>query len=474
MQKSKIILLFVIGLVIGIVAIPVASALLSGGSQLVAAPRANATELGEDERRGTPVQVARVQMGPVETVVTYSGSVKPAAEVDVIPKASGRIEKVEVQLGDHVDKGDVLAVIESDTLKAQLEQAQAALKVAEIKIEQMREGGRPEQIAAAQAAVEAAQAKLDRVKAPLNENEQAMAKAAEVQARAALQAAQAAYDQIAWYDAKGMMPQSVALQQATAAYEAARAKYEEAMAGAKPEDIRAAQAMVDQAKAQLELAKNPYRESDLALAAAQYLQAKAAVDLMEIQVKETVVRAPISGVVSKLPVSVGSMAAPTAALATIVSDDVEVVIRVEESRIGEVAKGQPSKISVAAYPGQTFAGRVSLIAPTANAADRTFEVRIKPDEVKHPLRGGMFAEVNLVMEQYANALMVPKTAVNTENGQSYVFVVVGDRVEKRAVATGLTQKDMVQIRSGVALGEQVVVSGLSTLQPGDVVQVVNG
>lgn len=474
MKKSKVVLLLVTGLVIGIVAIPIVSTLLSGGNWLADAPQANATGLGEDERRGTPVQVARVQMKPVESVVSYSGSIKPSAEVDVIPKASGRIEQVQIQLGDHVSKGDVLAIIESDTLRAQLTQAQAALQVAEIKIQQMREGGRAEQIAAAQAAVDAAQAKLDRATAPLNENEQAMAKATEVQARAALQAAQAAYDKISWYDAKGMLPQSVALQQATAAYEAARAKYEEAVAGAKPEDIRAAQAMVDQARAQLALARNPYRESDFALADAQRLQAKAAVDLMDIQLRETTVRAPIAGVVSRLPVSSGSMAGPTAPLATIVSDDVEVIIRVEESRIGDVTRGQPSKISVAAYPGQTFSGQVSLIGPTANTTDRTFEVRIKPDDVKHPLRGGMFAEVNLVMEQYANALTVPKTAVNTENGQSYVFVVVGDHVEKRAVVVGLSQRDMVQIKSGVALGEQVAVSGLNTLQPGSAVQVVNG
>ena len=346
MQKSKIILLLIIGLVVGIAAIPVTSALLNGGSQLVTAPKANATELGEDERRAVPVQVARVQMGPVETVIGYSGSIKPVDEVNVIPKASGRIEKIEVEIGDRVNKGDVLAIIESDTLKAQLDQAQAALQVAEIQIAQMREGGRAEQIAAAQAAVDAAQAKLDRARSPLNENEQSMAKAAEVQARAALQAAQAAYDQISWYDGKGMLPQSVGLQQATAAYEAARAQYEEAMAGAKPEDIRAAQAMVDQAEAQLALARNPYRDTDLAMAAAQYLQAKAAVDLIDIQYKEATVKAPVAGTVSAMPVSVGSMVGPTTPLATIVSNDMEIIVKVEESRIGEVKTGQPSKISL--------------------------------------------------------------------------------------------------------------------------------
>ena len=115
-----------------------------------------------------------------------------------------------------------------------------------------------------------------------------------------------------------------------------------------------------------------------------------------------------------------------------------------------------------------------MISPIANDSDRTFEVRIKPNDQNSPLRGGMFAEVSLVTEQYANALMVPKSAVSTENGQPFVFVVSGSQVEKRLVTTGLTQKDTVQVKSGVALGEQVVVSGHNTLETGDVVEVVSG
>ena len=473
MNKSKVLLVLIGGLIVGIAAIPIANALIGSATKLTT-PQADATELIEDERRGVSVEVARVKMGPIETVIGYSGSVRPNAEVEVIPQASGRIEKMNVDVGDSVEKGDILAVIESDTLKAQVQQAQAALKVAEIQIEQMQEGGRREQIAAAQAAVDAAQAQLDRANLPLNENEQAMAKAAEAQARAALKQAQAAYDDIAWYDGKGMLPQSLGLEQATAAYEAAQGQYKEAMAGAKPEDIRAAQAMVDQAKAQLELARNPYRDTDLALAAAQYLQAKAAVDLMELQLEETKVRAPMSGTISESPLAVGATASPGKSMFTIVSDEVEVTVKVEEARIGEIQKGQPTAINVSAYPDNTFTGEVSLISPTANASDRTFEVRISPDEQDDLLRAGMFAEVNLVIEQYANALLVPTSAVVTEGDQSYVFVVNNDQVEKQDVTTGLIQKDVTQIKSGLVLGEQVVVSGQKNLATGDVVEVIAG
>lgn len=474
MKKSLIMIVLVAGLVLGILAIPVASTLISNATNLTT-PKANATELGTDERhQALSVEVVRVKTGPIDTSIGYSGNIKPLYEVRVIPKASGRIETLNIEVGDTVDKGDIIATLESDTLQKQYDQAKAALQVAEIQIEQMREGGRPENIAAAQAAVDAAQAQLDQAEAPLNENEVSMAKAAEAQAAAALKQAQTAYDQIAWFDGKGMLPQSLALQQATIAYEAARAQYEEALAGAKPETIRAAQAMVDQAQAQLDLARNPYRDTDLALAGAQYLQAKAALDLMALQLAETKIKAPAGGVISEAPMSIGSMAGPTAPIATIVSSDIEIIVKVEESRIGEIKKGQPTSISVSAYPGETFDGEVSLISPTANALDRTFEVRVKPDKQGDMLRAGMFAEVNLVTEQYANALLVPTTAVITEGDQSFVFVVNNDQVEKRPVTVGLHKKDMTQIKSGLVLGEQVVLSGQNSLKSGDVVAVKAG
>ena len=456
MKKSKILLVLIGGLIVGIAAIPIAITLIGSATKLTT-PQASATELIEDERRGVSAEVARVKMGPIETVIGYPGSVRPVAAVEVIPQVSGRIEKMNVDVGDSVEAGEVLAVIESDALNAQVQQAQAALKVAGIQIEQMRGGGRREQIAKEQAAVDAAQARLDRARLPLNENEQAMAKTAAVQARAALKLAQAAYDDIAWFDGKGMLPQSLGLEQATAAHEAANAQYEEAMAGAKPEDIRVAQAMVDQATAQLDLAKNPYRDTDLALAAAQYLQAKAAADLMAMQLSEANVKAPMSGTISESPQAVGATVELRKSMFTIVCDEVEIIVKVEEARIGQIQKGQPTAVNVSAYPDRTFTGEVSLISPTANASDRTFEVRISPDEQDNMLRGGMFAEVNLVTEQYANALLVPTSAVVTEGDQTYVFVVNNDQVEKQEVTTGLTKKDVTQIKSGLVLGEQVVV-----------------
>ena len=431
----------------------------------------SAREMTRDQAPAVAVQAASVRLGPVQSAVAYSGNIKVQDEVQVLPKVSGRLLELKVDIGDPVKKGDVIARVDTDTATAQLLLAQAGLYMAQAKLSQMDEGPRSEQVAQAAAAVKNAQAKLDRTKAPLNQNEIDMAKAGEVAARATLQQAQSAYDKIAWFDGKGALPQSLALQQATTAYEAAKAAYQEKLAGAKPEDIRAQEATVEQMKAGLALAKAPFRSSDYQLARAGVLQAQAVVYAANLQLNECTLKAPMDGVVSAAPLAVGAIAGLATPVVTLVTSKVEINVKVEESRIAEIKKGQPATIQLAAYPDQKFSGKVTRISPTADPADRTFQVRIEPDGQNEALRGGMFAEVSLIAEQHADALLVPRASVVADGGRSFVFAVVGDRVERREVTLGLSQGNEVQVVSGLMSGDRVVTVGQAGLKDNDEITV---
>ncbi len=83
------------------------------------------------------------------------------------------------------------------------------------------------------------------------------------------------------------------------------------------------------------------------------------------------------------------------AVMNLVSEDVQIVIAVEESASGRIQVGQPATITVAAYPDETFTGKIALIAPVADPVARTFEVTVYPDDPAHKLRPGMFADVVL-------------------------------------------------------------------------------
>ncbi len=107
---------------------------------------------------------------------------------------------------------------------------------------------------------------------------------------------------------------------------------------------------------------------------------------------------------------------------TLVSKETEIVLQVEEARIGQVARNQPSQITVAAYPGEQFPGTVASISPTADARSRTFAVRVYPNDPQGRLRDGMFAQVGL-QTAARQASLVPVQAVVNRSGRNIVFVV---------------------------------------------------
>jgi membrane fusion protein (multidrug efflux system) len=166
------------------------------------------------------------------------------------------------------------------------------------------------------------------------------------------------------------------------------------------------------------------------------------------------------------------MAAPQSPAALFVSKPVEVVVNVEESRIGNVQVGQNAALQVTAYPGQDFPAIVTNVAPTADKASHTFAVQVTPLDEDYLLRSGMYANVSLLIEEKQETLLVPRAALTDLAGQTTVYVVNGDdSVDQRAVITGLEEDDHVEILSGLTAGEQVVIAGQASLRDGVMVEV---
>ncbi|MDP8921776.1 MAG: efflux RND transporter periplasmic adaptor subunit [Chloroflexota bacterium] len=232
-----------------------------------------------------------------------------------------------------------------------------------------------------------------------------------------------------------------------------------------PFDVRAAQAQVDQAQAALASRQNPTPE-DVQIAAAGLDQAVAALEAARVNQAETVVRAPFDGVVAQRLVSPGATVGTNTPIVSLVSRDVEIVIQVEEARIGQVERGQPAQISVAAFPDQAFAGTVASISPTADPRSRTFSVRVYPVDPTNPLRDGMFAQVAL-QTAVRQSLLVPVQSVVNRSGRNIVFVVGPDsRVQSQEVQVGINNGRQVEIIGGLNGGEEVATSALDVLSDG--------
>jgi membrane fusion protein (multidrug efflux system) len=150
-----------------------------------------------------------------------------------------------------------------------------------------------------------------------------------------------------------------------------------------------------------------------------------------------------------------------------------VLVNIEESRIGQMSLNQNAALRVAAYPGQDFPALVTSIAPVASKDTHTFPIKITPADEQGLLRSGMYADVAVLAQEKKGAVLVPRAAVTLVGGKETIYVLKGDVVEQRAVTTGLSDSNQIEILSGVAQGDQVVVAGQANLTDGAKVEVVS-
>jgi RND family efflux transporter MFP subunit len=237
-------------------------------------------------------------------------------------------------------------------------------------------------------------------------------------------------------------------------------------------DLDQQQHVVDQAAAQLRSRQNPYTDQDVQAAQAGVDQAQAALQLAQLGVRETQIVAPVDGIVFDRQVSPGALVGPTSPIVVLIPPSLEVAVNVDETQLGNVTRNQTVSLQVPAYPGETFAGKVSTVSPGIDQKSRTASVRIQPDDQSGKLRPGMLAQVSIVTGMQPDALLVPREALlgtPTSNGQATLVTLDGGRAARTSVRLGIVGDQMVQVTSGIVDGQIVAVGGVNGLNDGDVV-----
>lgn len=214
-------------------------------------------------------------------------------------------------------------------------------------------------------------------------------------------------------------------------------------------------------------------ESDLIQLEARMLTSKAAVDAAQARVNDTVIRAPFSGRMGLRAVSVGSLVTPGQVIATL--DDISVIkldFTVPESYLATVKEGQQVQASSTAYLNQVFRGRVASIATRVDPVSRSVLVRALIDNQSNQLKPGMFMSVHLTRAQ-GDALLIPEQALLPESDRQYVYVVNNDVASKTVVTIGRRKPGHVEVRSGLKVGDVVVIEGGEKLTDGAAVKVTD-
>ncbi|PKM16112.1 MAG: efflux transporter periplasmic adaptor subunit [Gammaproteobacteria bacterium HGW-Gammaproteobacteria-2] len=201
---------------------------------------------------------------------------------------------------------------------------------------------------------------------------------------------------------------------------------------------------------------------------------RAAVQIARLELSYTSITAPISGVVAQRMVKVGNLIQPNTPMFTVVdSSSLEAVLNVPEREFSTMRAGLPVTMQVDALPGRTFAGKVDRVSPVIDAGSGTFRVTAAFDGVRQ-LQPGMFGRIELVYDQRADALSIPRDALIEGDGETAVFVLRENKAVRTPVQVGFINGAYAEIREGLVEGDGVVTVGKVTLRDGATVEVVNG
>ncbi len=218
--------------------------------------------------------------------------------------------------------------------------------------------------------------------------------------------------------------------------------------GITDKDLKAAQLAERDASAQVVIAK------------AQLEQARAALDVAQKHIRDTVIRAPISGEIQHKAINTGAyVEAPTAVMTIVDNRRLELECSVASADLAPLHAGQRTAFTVNSYPGLTFEGRIVEINPAVDEQTRSARVRIQVDNSSGKLKAGMFAQGEILTGVDSAAIILPSVAVYRDDRSSksaYVFLLSNGKAARRDVRVGRERDSRLEIVDGLKPGDRVI------------------
>lgn len=488
-------------------------AVLIAGGALVGTRSTTSTAGNNALANATTAQVTRTTLF---TSVDSNGSIIPASTVNLSFGSSGTVEQVNVETGDQVKQGDVLATLDATSLQLAVSHAEQAYVRQQLAYSETVEAD-PTDVAVAEAAYNSAvasynAARQDYSNLSIKESVQCSQLTS---AKTNLAQAQAAYDRLANdHQAKNYLNsdwgpyQNVVngLSNAQSAYDLALANCNITKTSLNDSSLRSAQAQVQSAKAKLDTLISPRAEEQI-LAKTALEKTRVALEQAKRNLTDAQIVAPFDGVITAVDITVGDTGGASTAMTIADTSQLHVDVLVDETEIANVQAGQAAQITLDALTGITLTGKVAYIAPSGSVSNGVvnYGVRVNLDQTEAPLLLDMTANASLIGEKHENVLAVPtkaihtastppisrtrqvsntvqssQTVTNTQGGQpgpqpmsgSYVLVLVNGQPHPVPVTVGMTAGDLTEVSGNLKEGDQVLVTtttsaSTTTNQPGD-------
>ncbi|MBI2571924.1 MAG: efflux RND transporter periplasmic adaptor subunit [Candidatus Schekmanbacteria bacterium] len=182
---------------------------------------------------------------------------------------------------------------------------------------------------------------------------------------------------------------------------------------------------------------------------------------------KTTITSPLAGRVTRRLVQPGQHVRPGDELYAVADFDPLIArIHLSERDVVGLREGQEVRIRLKADENVIFAGKIRQISPVVDVTTGTVKVTVEAVSPPEIVRPGGFATIEIVRERHDAAVLVPRTAVLRELQRAHVFIVKADRAEKREIALGMEEGADVEVVSGLADGERVIVAGQGSLKDG--------
>jgi membrane fusion protein (multidrug efflux system) len=202
-------------------------------------------------------------------------------------------------------------------------------------------------------------------------------------------------------------------------------------------------------------------------------EAQADIESARIRIAKAKVPAPFDGIAGLRNFSVGDYVQVGQVLTTVdVIDPVKITFSIPEKNYSDLKVSQKISFSVDGWPGETFSGEIYVISPRIDHDTHNFDVKAVISNTDGRLRPGMFARLSITTSVHKGALVIPEQALIPKGDDNFVFVVRDGKAVFQKVGLGLRTPGSVEVTSGLAANEPVVIAGIMKLQDGAAVKVL--
>ena len=375
------------------------------------------------------LQTATVQRGTLVATVAAAGNVSAPDQANLAFQTSGRVNKVNVQVGDQVKKGDVLMQLDTTNLEYALKTAQDNLTIAQ------------------------ADYNSAKITNSQNADQVKIAKATLDKAAATLAQAQSAYDRVATAPNIGMLTQSSTLQQASLDYQSALATYNSTVAGINNIPLETAKIKLNSAESSVQQAQDNLAQAKII--------------------------APYDGQIAAVDYKVGDMASAGSTTSTsstttgnpavtiVNMSSLQVAATLSELDVVKIKDGDTSQLTLDALPGKTYTATVAEIDPVGTVTQGVvnYNVMFTVNHADKSIKPGMTANLTIDVASVKDVLMVPTRAVHVQGNFKTVTVLYKGQEIPVPVQTGLSNDQNIQVTGTLQPGDRVILNQVQTSQP---------